>query len=102
MGPGRWLMLAGAVLVLLGILARRWASRYDLKDAALDSVWTLPPERGPGGRPAPAARETRRPRSGGPRGGGARGPGASRMLAQGGQEVALGLILVGLALAGAG
>src|SRR5689334_9597993 len=41
LGPGRWLMLAGAVAVLVGILIRRWASRYDLKDAAMDSAWTL-------------------------------------------------------------
>jgi hypothetical protein len=41
LGPGRWLMLAGAVAVLVGVLIRRWASRYDLKDAAMDSAWTL-------------------------------------------------------------
>jgi hypothetical protein len=36
-----WAMLSGAALVLLGILARWWASRYDLKDAAIDTAWTL-------------------------------------------------------------
>jgi len=35
------MMLTGAAMVLVGILVRRWASRYDLKDAALDSAWTL-------------------------------------------------------------
>ena len=36
-----WLMLAGVVLVLLGALIRWRVSRYDLKDAAIDSAWTL-------------------------------------------------------------
>jgi len=40
-GPNAWLILAGTVLVLAGILMRRWAARYDLKDAAIDSAWTL-------------------------------------------------------------
>ncbi|HEX5957428.1 MAG TPA: hypothetical protein VFY92_02080 [Hyphomicrobiaceae bacterium] len=41
LGPGRWVMFTGAVLVLVGILIKRWAGRYDLKDAAIDSAWTL-------------------------------------------------------------
>lgn len=36
-----WLMATGAVAVLVGIALRRWAARYDLNDAALDSAWTL-------------------------------------------------------------
>jgi hypothetical protein len=41
MSAQAWLMLAGAVLVLLGGLLRWRMSRYDLKDAAIDSAWTL-------------------------------------------------------------
>ncbi len=36
-----WLMLAGAALVLFGALLRWRVSNYDLKDAAIDSAWTL-------------------------------------------------------------
>ena len=36
-----WLMLSGAILVLLGFAIRWKASAYDLKDAAFDSAWTL-------------------------------------------------------------
>jgi uncharacterized membrane protein len=36
-----WLMLAGAALIVLGLLIRWKVSAYDLKDAALDSAWTL-------------------------------------------------------------
>ena len=36
-----WMMLAGAVSILLGVLMRWRTSRYDLKDAAIDSAWTL-------------------------------------------------------------
>jgi hypothetical protein len=34
-------MLAGGIAVIVGILIKRWAARYDLKDAAMDSAWTL-------------------------------------------------------------
>ena len=37
----QWMMLVGAVSILLGGLMRWRASRYDLKDAAIDSAWTL-------------------------------------------------------------
>jgi len=36
-----WMMLAGAGLILLGILIRWRTARYDLKDAAIDTAWTL-------------------------------------------------------------
>jgi hypothetical protein len=36
-----WLMLSGAVLVLIGFAIRWKVSAYDLKDAAIDSAWTL-------------------------------------------------------------
>jgi hypothetical protein len=36
-----WLMLSGTILVLLGLAIRWKVSAYDLKDAAIDSAWTL-------------------------------------------------------------
>jgi hypothetical protein len=36
-----WLMLSGAILVLIGFAVRWKVSAYDLKDAAIDSAWTL-------------------------------------------------------------
>jgi hypothetical protein len=36
-----WLMLSGAILVLLGCAIRWKTSAYDLKDATIDSAWTL-------------------------------------------------------------
>ena len=36
-----WLMLFGAILVLIGSVIRWKVSAYDLKDAAIDSAWTL-------------------------------------------------------------
>jgi hypothetical protein len=36
-----WLMLSGAALVLVGFAIRWKVSAYDLKDAAIDSAWTL-------------------------------------------------------------
>jgi hypothetical protein len=105
LGPGRWVMLAGAVMVLAGILVRRWASRYDLKDAALSSAWTLLRGRRTaenptaienkirdiGSQPTWTGKATR-----------AAGTGVAHMLSQVGQLAALGLILIGLALAVAG
>src|SRR5262245_61828738 len=41
MSTGVWLMISGTALILLGVLLRWKASNYDLKDAALDSAWTL-------------------------------------------------------------
>ena len=53
-----WIMLAGAALVLIGILIRWRTARYDLKDAAIESAWTL----ARGRRPAPSP-ATSSPRS---------------------------------------
>ena len=105
MGPGRWLMLGGAVLVLLGILVRRWVSRYDLKDAAFDSAWTL--LRGQRTAESPTAIESKlRDIHSQPTWTGqaskAAGTGAAHMLAQVGQMTALGLMLVGVVLVAAG
>jgi hypothetical protein len=41
MGTGFWLAACGAALVLMGLLIRWRTARYDLKDAAIDSAWTL-------------------------------------------------------------
>lgn len=41
LGTNAWLMLVGAAAILIGVLLRRWAGRHDLKDAAMDSAWTL-------------------------------------------------------------
>jgi hypothetical protein len=102
---GRWLMLFGAVLVLIGILTRRWAARYDLKDAAFDSAWTL--LRGRRTAENPTAIEvklrdiTAQPTwtDSATR---AAGTGVAHLLAQFGQVIALGLIVIGLALTAAG
>jgi hypothetical protein len=41
MGTKFWLMASGAALILIGVLIRWKTARYDLKDAAIDSAWTL-------------------------------------------------------------
>jgi hypothetical protein len=41
LGAKAWLLLTGAALVLIGIFIRWRSSRHDLKDAAIDSAWTL-------------------------------------------------------------
>jgi hypothetical protein len=41
MSTGTWLVVTGILFVLLGILIRWRTARYDLKDAAIDSAWTL-------------------------------------------------------------
>jgi hypothetical protein len=105
LGPGRWLMLTGAVLVLVGILTRRWASRYDLKDAALDSAWTVLRGRRTAGNPTAIEAKLQDIQSQ-PTWTGkatkAAGTGVAHVLAQVGQVGAVGLILVGLALVAAG
>jgi hypothetical protein len=105
LGPSRWLMLAGAVLVLVGMLTRRWVARYDLRDAALDSAWTL--LRGRRTADNPTAIEAKlRDIQAQPTWTGkatkAAGTGVAHLLAQVGQVTAVGLILVGLTLVVAG
>lgn len=41
MGAKFWLIGSGLVLILSGVLIRWRTARYDLKDAAIDSAWTL-------------------------------------------------------------
>lgn len=36
-----WLVLSGLLLIVLGAVIRWRTARYDLKDAAIDSAWTL-------------------------------------------------------------
>jgi hypothetical protein len=98
-------MFVGACLVLAGILLRRWASRYDLKDAAFDAAWTL--LRGRRTTENPTALEAKlKDIQSEPTWTGkttkAAGTGIAHMLAQVGQVAALGMILVGLALVAAG
>jgi hypothetical protein len=103
--PGRWLMLSGAVSILMGILARRWASRYDLKDAALDSAWTLLRGRRTAEKPTAIEAKLRDITAQATWTGKATkaaGTGVAHMLAQVGQVIALGLILIGLALTAVG
>jgi hypothetical protein len=40
-GTKFWLIASGLALILLGVLIRWRTARYDLKDAALGSAWTL-------------------------------------------------------------
>jgi hypothetical protein len=98
-------MLVGAGVVLAGILMRRWAQRYDLKEAALDSAWTL--LRGRRTADNPTALETKlqdihaQPTWSG-KATKAAGTAAAHGLAQVGQVTALVLLVVGLALLAAG
>jgi hypothetical protein len=41
MGAKFWLIASGLALILSGVLIRWRTARYDLKDAAIDSAWTL-------------------------------------------------------------
>jgi hypothetical protein len=105
LGPGRWLMLAGAVAVLIGILIRRWAARHDLKDAAMDSAWTL--LRGQRTAGNPTAMETKlRDIQSQPTWTGkvtkTAGTAIGHLLAQVGRAAAVALLLAGLVLVGAG
>lgn len=104
-GSGRWLMLVGAGVVLIGILIRRWAVRYDLKDAALDSAWTV--LRGKRTAENPTAIEAKlRDIQSQPTWTGkatkAAGTGIAHVLAQMGQVAAIVLVLLGLGLVAAG
>ena len=105
MGPGRWLMLAGAIAVLVGILVKRWASRYDLKEAAIGSAWTLLRGKRTAENPTEIEAKLHEIRSQATWTGKATKPAttaAGHFLAQIGQAAALFLMLVGLALVGAG
>src|SRR5262245_60162823 len=41
-----YLLGGGGVLIILGVLLFRWASRYDLKGLALDAAWQVAKSRG--------------------------------------------------------
>lgn len=36
-----YLLAAGGILIICGLLLMRWASRYDLKGLALDAAWEV-------------------------------------------------------------
>jgi hypothetical protein len=98
-------MLAGAIAVLAGVLIRRWAARHDLKDAAVDSAWTLLRGRRTADNLTAIEAKLREIQSEPTWTGkatGTAGTAAGHVLAQIGQAVALGLLAVGVALVGAG
>lgn len=98
-------MLAGAVAVLIGMLIRRWAGRYDLKDAAMDSAWTLLRGKRTADNPTALEAKLRDIRSQPTWTGKATktaGTAIGHFLAQIGQTVALVLLLGGVVLVGAG
>ena len=41
-----YLLAAGGFLIICGLLLLRWASRYDLKGLAIDTVWQVAKNRG--------------------------------------------------------
>jgi hypothetical protein len=98
-------MLAGAVAVLVGILIRRWASRYDLKDAAMDSAWTLLRGKRTADNPTAIEAKLKDIKSQPTWTGKATktaGTAVGHLLAQVGQVAAMVLLLAGLAMLGAG
>ena len=101
LGPGRWLMLAGAVLVLAGALVRRWAARHNLEAAAADADALQVYRRG-----TPAAIEAEVEGTEPARAGAAAGATVRATTAHGlarvGHTAAVVLVLIGLALVGGG
>lgn len=41
-----YLLAGGSIALILGLLLRRWASRHDLKDLAIDAAWQVAKARG--------------------------------------------------------
>jgi hypothetical protein len=41
LGARFWVIASGLALILVGVLIRRRTARYDLKDATIESAWTL-------------------------------------------------------------
>jgi hypothetical protein len=101
MGAKGWLILSGTALILLAILIRWRTARYDLKDAAIDSAWTL--LRRKRTRENPTALEAKfnairtQPTWTG-KATRAAGTAAGHFIAQAAAVVALGAVFVGLAL----
>jgi hypothetical protein len=99
------MMVAGAIALLLGVLVRRWAGRYDLKDAAMDSAWTLLRGRRTADNPTAIEARLREIQAQATWTGKATktaGTAIGHVLAQIGQVAALVLLLAGLALIGVG
>jgi hypothetical protein len=98
-------MLAGGIAVLVGILIKRWAARYDLKDAAIDSAWTLARGKRTAENPTAIEDKLDEIRSQPTWTGKATRTAtmaAGHAVAQIAQTVALVLMLIGVAMAGAG
>jgi hypothetical protein len=96
-----WLMLSGVVLIVLGALIRWRTARYDLKDAAFDSAWTI--VRGKRTAQNPTALETRfneirRQPTWTGRATSAAGTAAGHFASQAFAVIALAMVLAGLAL----
>jgi hypothetical protein len=41
-----WMIVAGLALLVLGFFMKRWASRHDLKDLAVDAAWQVAKAKG--------------------------------------------------------
>ena len=41
LGSNAWMVIAGAGLLAVGLLLRRWSGRHDLRDAAIDSAQAI-------------------------------------------------------------
>jgi hypothetical protein len=105
LGSNAWLMAAGAVLVLIGVLIRRWSDRYDLTDAAIESAWTFARGRRTAENPTAIESKLRVIQSQPTWAGKATktaGTAVGHVLAQVAGKVALAVILAGVALAAVG
>jgi hypothetical protein len=105
LGPNTWLIVAGAGVILIGFLIRRWSGRYDLKDAALESAWMVARGQRTADNPTAIEAKLREIQSQPTWTGKATktaGTAVMHVLAQVAGKVALLLILVGLALAAFG
>ena len=100
-----WLIVAGAAFVMVGLLMRRWSARHDLKDAAIDSAWSIARGRRTADNPTAIEAKFRDIQAQPTWTGKATrtaGTAIAHFVAQVAAVAALILILAGLALAGAG
>jgi hypothetical protein len=100
-----WLVVAGAAFIVVGLFLRRWSARHDLKDAAIDSAWSIARGRRTADNPTAIEAKFRDIQAQTTWTGKATrtaGTALAHVLAQVAAVAALILILVGLALAAAG
>lgn len=105
LGSNAWMVIAGAGLLVVGLLLRRWSGRHDLKDAAIDSAWSIALGRRTGDNPTAIEAKLRDIQSQPTWTGKATktaSTAAAHVLAQVTGVAALVLILAGLALGAAG